>query len=291
MNCDVKDIPVSLHVPKNAGTYLMILTQIYYVRLYSLNENYLRRVYIDHPRGKLTVICLFNCDYYINDENMKNWFDEDDNRRSECELSTLMQYIENNMLQVLHIFVEPVDVIDLRTGFFLAKDIVDLSKKIIRSYIVIRETFNRQQSLFNYMTSANSSHEPTHMAIYSKNFEDYLQTYQLEDSWLIRALTGVRDNIELDEHWTRTAEDFLRNNNIKPVDMSNVDLHIDQLLLSTCGVPTCRVLPAADRINIIKNDSIKFVKDSIDTISPQAKQAFMTRTRWDMKLYNRLTKS
>lgn len=284
-NKDVK-IPISLHIPKNAGTYLMILSQIYYVRLYSLHENYLRRVYIDHPRGRLTVICLFMNDYYVDDENMKNWFDDDDNRRTECELDTLIQYIENDMLRVLHIFVEPIDVIDLRTGFFLAKDIANTCNQPIHNYMVMRNTFERQQSLFNYMTSSNSTHEPTHMAIYSRNFDDYLQTYQLEDSWVIRALTGVRDDIELDEHWLQTTIDFLNNNNIEHVNIRDVDTYIDDLLYSTCGVPVEQVIP--NKKIVIKNDSVKFVKSSIDEISPAARQCFESRAKWDIELCNRL---
>ena len=51
------------------------------------------------------------------------------------------------------------------------------------------------------------------------NFREYIKSHFMEDSWLIRSLTGAPINSALDKRWTEMATNFLLGNNFKISDI------------------------------------------------------------------------
>ena len=61
-------------------------------------------------------------------------------------------------------------------------------------YTTIRDPFERAVSLYNYINSSISSHEPNHKSLGLLTFDQYISSSEAEDSWLIRNLLDLPDS-------------------------------------------------------------------------------------------------
>jgi len=277
-----KNIPVYLHIPKNAGTYLIHVFTNYFIRLFgNASELAVQRLTVCGDNFNLTLFVKFNSDYWKTDENIKEHHFSAARARK-CVFPTLKTYIENNQLSVLAIVIEPEDG-ELRPSFNIANHILSLCESKGFYFSILRETFSRQQSLYHYITGEESSHEPSHKSIKEASFVEYLSSDSLEDSWLIRSITGMNDDWAITGFWFNQCCNFLDNFNFLIKDIKNTDDIINEVLFSCFR----EGLSGSDTNTTMRNSTKIENKITIEDLNKETKQKFLKKTSWDTKLWER----
>lgn len=277
-----KKIPVYLHIPKNAGTYLINVFTNYFVRLIgNASELNAQRLTVCGNNFNLTLFVKFNSDYWKTDENIKEHHFSAA-RAHKCGFPTLKTYIENNQLSVLAIVIEPEDG-ELRPSFNIVNHILSLCKSKGFYFSILRETFSRQQSLYHYITGEESSHEPSHKSIKEASFVEYLSSDSLEDSWSIRSITGMNDDWAITGFWFNQCCNFLDNFNFLIKDIKHTDDIINEVLFSCFE----EGLSDSDTNTTMRNSTKIENKITIEDLNKETKQKFLEHTYWDRKLWER----
>ena len=286
-------IPVFLHIPKAAGTYVQQVIFNYLIRITDSMPGYFRKITIENEDVNLTVYCNFLSDYWKSDPNMKRHpvsiaRGVNNPRAGHTGVETFKTYMKNDQVDVMFCVVEPVTMIsstdnpplDYRVGLFLVHELLNASNQQWSNFIILRDCFSRQQSLFNYINSASSKHEPSHGCIRSRSFNDYIMSNEIEDNWMTRALTGA-GKVDINESWCDQACDLLDNHNFLINDISKTDQTIDQITYDHFTMP----IEPQDRGNPHYNSSEYIKKIKYTDLSPEAKKTFDNKTQWDRKLY------
>ena len=278
-----RKIPVLLHIPKNAGSYIIQILTKYFIRLKKKAFNLrVRRVTVTTRDSTLTVFCHFLTDYWVSDQHMKRVAE----RANSCSLGTFLTYLKKEQLEVLSIVVEPIGTLDIREGCFLAYKIIDLCEAEPFNFTIFRDSFSRQQSLYYYLTGDASSHEPSHHSIKENSFIDYINSSSLEDSWLIRMLSGVKSTTKLNKYWFKIASNFLDSNNFFIVDINDTDYAIKYVLEKCFDDP----IEAIDLEQPFYNSTNPKNKITIQDLKEGTKQKFLKHTYWDRKLWEKYCK-
>ena len=106
----------------------------------------------------------------------------------------------------------------------------------------------------------------------------------LEDSWLIRAVTGMPDNTSVNSHWKEEANQFIIKNNFKVKDIKQ-SLNLINEVLEYCYEES---VIETDVKTVNKNES-KSKKQNIKDLSVKEREIFSNRIKWDLELYQSLT--
>ena len=287
-------IPVLIHVPKNAGTYVQSVIEQHALRVHDKVDDkvykYYRKISITTPTSSLTVQCLFLSDYWVSDKNMKRHpvsvkRNVDNPRAGTCSWDTFVTYIQNSQLRIISISVEPVHTdnnpfIDLRCGLFQAHELINISKNKPDNYIILRDPYDRHQSLYQYINSDDSIHEPTHKSLPSNTFEQYILSDRLEDSWLIRCMMSPPQNCPLNMNWVRAMCSFFESYNFNVYDVINVNNMIDNMQIWDGDVPT-----NDDRDRAHANKTQYKQKIPFESLSDNAREKFLSTTMYDRKLW------
>ena len=283
-------VPVFLHVPKNAGTYVMELFMSYFSRVHNESNDsenfFIKRITVESDFYNLTVFVKFldnkhKADPYIQNHPFAVAANYDHPKARSCDLNTLKEYIKNNHLVVLAINVEPISDNDMRAGLLQAYELLGLCRAIPFNFTILRDSLSRQQSLFYYLTGKESSHEPTHQSISHDTFIDYLNSEDLEDSWLIRVLSGAPHNATLNKHWMDIATKFLESHNFLIGDISRTDYIINRVLNDCYGQP----IIGSDKQSSFRNPTKNQNKITVNDLDKKTKQKFLDHTYWDNALY------
>jgi len=160
-------------------------------------------------------------------------------------------------------------------GFSIRQEILGIFKQPQQQYMLLRHPYERAYSLYHYLTSNNSKHEPSHGSIQSKSFDQYLQSYEMEDSWLIRQLLNIEDNEIINQQHFNNVCQIL--DHIVIEDISNAD----DLLKQMFGTNNRGNRP------IYRNDSKSVqMRPPLSSFDQQIIDKFKERTIWDHKIYN-----
>lgn len=280
-----KNIPIYLHIPKNAGSYLIHVFTCYFIRLVrNASELHMQRLTVSGDNFNLTLFVKFNSDYWKTDKNIKEHHFIAPRARK-CTFSTLKTYIQNQQLNVLAIVIEPEGG-ELRPSFNVTHQILNLCRVEPFYFSIFREVFSRRQSLYHYITGQESSHESSHGSIKEKSFVEYLSSDSFEDSWLIRSTTGMEDSWPITDFWFNQCCNFLNNFNFLIKDIKNTDDIINEALFSCFK----EGLSDSDTNTTMRNNTKIKNKITIDDLEEKTKQTFLDRTYWDRKLWERYCK-
>jgi hypothetical protein len=283
--------PVFLHIPKNAGTYVLGYTMEMF-RCYGLLNGWnikknwnidLRRVSLTEENGTQIANLFIHDPYEI--RNSSKYFISHP-RDAYCNIIYFKEFIEeisNNNLFVFSILIEPGGVKYIKNNVY--DQICEKNNSTPFYYTIFRDPYERALSLYNYLTSFLSNHERTHGLIKAATFEEYLVSYQLEDSWLIRELLGLPDNIGIShEHFQQacTILDKFKIKNIYEIDLLLRDV------FSTCYDLTKEKIQYIwiDSINKNANPKNK-IKSCFESLDEETKEIYLDRTQFDYSIYKR----
>lgn len=171
---------------------------------------------------------------------------------------------------------------------FIDKAVLLSGRKHALNFTVLRNPYDRALSIFNYIKSDNSSHEPNHDCLTSKNFQEYIESYELEDSWFLRNLLDMPDDQIIEPHHLTLADEWLRYFRI--ADTSKVDDLINQVFHGAYGVKQSDVEDDVIGSNLHRNATPNKVKIKLEDLDPTIQQKFLDRTYWDRKLWERYCK-
>jgi len=263
-----KKIPVFFHVPKCAGTYTF--NKIFYVI-----RNYICGPDIRHiivKRGEYILYRLL-CS-------------------SEEELAGKYKCINDRW--TYSVDYDDLDLNDLNLLFIevCARSLNDYKDYIYKNlpdnldpyeFIFLREPYERTLSLYSYLSSQHSNHEPTAKGFNYKSFSDYLKSDDLEESWLIREMLKLSDEtIVTEEHFDEICEI------LDGMLVSNLS-DVDSIILKVCK--ECFKLKDFDLT--IEDKQERRNENSSKQVTPykdldkDAQKHFNNKTKWDKLLYDK----
>lgn len=281
-----RTIPVFYHVPKNAGTYVINCSLLFFREYRRTQTDWLQ---LNHETIK-------NIEIVNDGETVARLLAGDPDNTCFNDIM-----ITNDMTDHSHHYINLYDVhrlLDSRlfifllviedAGFSLHDDIINKLQlqNNSTSWIVLREPFSRSVSWYNYVTSDKSSHEPYHDYI-KTNFEEYIISDVFESNWVMRGLAGLNNGEDFTEQHCMSIFDRLDKFNV--YDIAMTDVLIDCMFqasynLSRDDFPD-HFEPPAKHENRLK-ERIKF-----EDLESKIQQAFIERTYWDRKLWERYCKN
>lgn len=323
---DPEYLPVFHHIAKNAGTYVLSWAQMLCRRYHLMRgdnkqqcwtANRIRRVLIQLENGRqLTVIYYTPTDLTGSPDGILEFADcrkpdgsIDKNILPNAQNSYIHSILEQGTDPQTNIIsseefiqlCESKDVVPfcviidpMEPGWIEARKCINLiieksERKHALHFTVLRDPYKRAQSLFHYLTSDESSHEPTHDSIQAKNFEDYIQSDEVEDSWFLRNLLDMADDKVIEPYHLTLANEWLRYFRIS--DTSKVDNLINNVFHGAYGILQSDVEEWVLKNNIHKNSTPNKLKIKFEELDPTIQQKFLDRTYWDRKLWERYCKN
>lgn len=179
---------------------------------------------------------------------------------------------------------------DNSNGWKPARIFIDLilsfsQRKKALHFSVLRNPYDRALSIFNYIKSDNSSHEPNHDCLASQSFQEYIESDEVEDSWFLRHLLDMRDDQIIEPYHLTLADEYLRYFRI--ADTSKVDDLINQVFHGAYGIQQSDVENHVSESNLHRNATPNKLKIKFEDLEPTIQQKFLDRTYWDRKLWEK----
>lgn len=277
----MRKIPVFYHIPKNAGTYIggFALGTLRYFRFYytdwlaSKREGETLKV-LQVKNGDHMIARLFISDPLFFTKQYLHVLV----KHSEIEFDIDIKDLNDDLLNNIFLYFVSIEA----NGFRLQNKILDkISKYEHVKFLILREPFSRAQSLYNYIQSNLSKHEYSHGAIKSLTFEDYILSTDLEDSWTIRNLLNIPNEVAIESKHFEQIISLLKDFHV--YNMNNVDTALANIFKECYQINVSEI---EDRFlkDIHKNDN-KYEKFKFEELWPNAQLVFRRRTFWDAKLY------
>lgn len=278
-----RKIPVFYHIPKNAGTYVSDWFLVAF--------RHYRRTYTDWLKTRtsewdtIKSIQIVENGFIIarvlvgDPEHFCKIFPYFIEKNSDTEWNIEFKNVTPDFIKNLFVF----GVIIESCGFKRRYNILNLFENYdLHEFLILRDSFSRAQSIYNYNKSEESKHDYSHGLVQSNTLEEYILSNQLEDSWLIRNLTKIEDSVSLDENGFNKAVNALTN--VKVYDIKYTDKAIQETFLNCYNFDSQQIkLNSWDTVtkNETFNKKIKF-----EELSKNTQLVFLERTCWDSKLYN-----
>ena len=199
--------------------------------------------------------------------------------------NSLLNLIKLGEVEVFSISINPYAPGWRSARLYIEKILDESKRKHALHFTVLRDPYKRAQSLFHYLTSEESAHEPTHDSIQAKNFEDYIQSYEVEDSWFLRNLLDMPDDQIIEPYHLTLTDEWLRYFRI--ADTSKVDDLINQAFHGAYGIQQSDVENHVVKWHVDKNSTPNKLKIKFEDLDQTIQQTFLDRTYWDRKLYER----
>jgi hypothetical protein len=291
-------LPVFYHIAKNAGTYvlswMMMLCRKYNLHLGKhqipgWSSKRIRRSIVLLKEGKQLTCCIHTPTDVatINNNFKKDKFS--DEVTDYVDLEFFIDSINNGDVEVFSISVDPTV-----PGASIQRDAIEKIKHASKrehalNFTVLRDPFARSISLYHYIKGDKSKHEPTHDSIISANFLEYIQSSELEDSWLIRHLLDMQDSQVIEPRHFTLANEYLQYFRIS--DMGGVDELINNVFHGSYGILQSDVEPKVVATHINKNKTNKKLKFKFEDLESTLQQTFLDRTYWDRKLWEKYCKN
>lgn len=224
-------IPVFLHIPKNAGTYVLGVTMSVF-RYYGIskgwrNENNwqlnFRRILLQKDGIQIATLFVYD-PKKIRSTNIKFKPFPDNEYCNVVELNDFCEEFKRGQLTLFSIIIEDNGAEHIKDGLFNELCSIQANSTPFY-YTILRNPYERALSLYSYITSPASFHEPTHYKIISKTFEAYIKSYQLEDSWVIRKLNKIPDDNVITEEIFKEACSILNNFAVKDISCTDELIH------------------------------------------------------------------
>lgn len=283
------NIPCFFHIPRSGGTYLLYKSSDF-LRLYGLKMGWnnrinwnldIRLIFVTLDNKIIfTAIAYDKLQNYKNNKNFKSIYGE---YSDIVEYENFITACKQNGLLLSSIAIESDGAHLIPSGFF-KKFLNELGLNPIY-YATLREPFDRAVSLYYYINSPASVHEPTHNKIKSKSVEEYLSSYDLEDSWVIRTFTGIPNNKEIHEEDFKKASEILSQFTVK--DISKIDELIHEIFSKRFHDSSDLLQHLKTKKDFYKNKSEKKQCLRFSDLKEETRSFFLKRKKYDIELYNK----
>ena len=216
---DPKYLPVFHHIAKNAGTYvlswMMMLCRKYNLIL-GKNEipgwtsKRIRRSIVLLNEGKQLTCCIHTPTDIYNKNLAFQKMPESDEVTDYIDLENFIKSILSGDIEVFSVSIDPMDPgISIQRS--AVSEIISASKREHPlNFTVLRDPFERSRSLYYYLNSKKSQHEPTHASIKSKDFESYIVSDEIEDSWFLRHILDMSEDQIIEPYHLTLAHQHLQ---------------------------------------------------------------------------------
>ena len=283
-----KNIPLFFHVPKNAGTFVNN-TFLVFLRFQTRTVN----AHFDFdPESAAAPIDLRVVDNYGN--HIFNLYVIDTYNMTKhdkrCTFKEGVTYEINinslNFVYLRRLSVLAVNVADNGFGYFeKLAEFFDHSEIQFVPFLFLRDSFSRAKSLFTYLGSSESSHEPTHKKILSDTFESYISSEQCEDSWLIRSLLNISDKDAITDEDLNSVVDLLSYFIVDDLSKSRAVTYT--IFSKYCSLNYESINETwFDLVN--KNARSNKLNIEFSDLTDSAQSQFQERSHYDNILYDRL---
>lgn len=285
-----KHIPTFIHIPKNAGTYVLswfqMLNRVFCLKTEKNNikgwtSERVRRHLVQLPNNKQLTCCIHTpTDIHLNSDAVIR--DKKDTHCDSVALDDFLNLITSGNIEVFSISADPIGT-GMSDNFKAIDSICATSNKSPCYFTILREPLSRAKSMFEYIKSDESSHEPTHKMYGEQNFHQFVCSLNLEDSWLIRHILNLSDNELLHESHYRQCCQIL--DRIKIYDIQQSPKAVDEIMGICYGLQKSDVEKRA--LSIDENKSSYSYNFKFSDLSIKEQETFLTRTYFDRKLYEK----
>lgn len=275
-------IPVFYHIPKNAGTYVSnyAIGVFRYFRLYY--TDWLR---LSHKGETLKVLQIIDngviiSRFLVGDPYFVcNELSGILTKRSEVEFDIDIKNVTKYLINRFYLFFVVIESNGFKSENKILKLIED-RKKI--KFLILREPFNRAQSIYNYNRSNISLHDYDHGKIKSESFEEYISSEKMEDSWLIKNLLGINDEIVINQ--SHFDEVVYKLNDFKIYDIKDTELCLKDIFYE-CFRINIEDIESKFLGNLFKNSN-EYSKFKLEDLSENSQKVFQAQAKWEQKLYD-----
>ena len=269
----INSIPLFYHIPKNSGTYVYH-SMLNAARLYNENKVQVIRVILEEKYVMAKLIVIDNLHFLNEYDGFASL------NSAKITWNLRVDGLTEDILQQLSIHSVVIEARGFRhTETSLKSLFLFLAKFNLHKFIILREPFSREQSLYNYLTSDKSKHECTHGIFKNASFEEHVMSKQIQDSWLIRSLLNIPMGEQLTEdHFNKTCEKMC---NLNVYDIKDTDEVVKEMLLKCFNIQNFDIESAANK----KHDNI-YKKIKFEELPLDSQNIFKERKYWDQKLYN-----
>ncbi len=241
-----KAIPVFVHVPKNGGTYIYnsirAAARFFFKRICELDPSNFsdsddfRFIYRHNKKFPLreiniqeqdrTIFTIFSTDKIENFLEKYSFFETDE---YVCYFDLSDDRIKN-IIRDSNVFAAVAQPRGLKylkyeifENFFCLSD-----ENIFTFYFPIRDPVERLKSLFFYLKSENSKHEPTHGTYSSSTFEEFIIN-EAPDNWIVREFCNEKnDEIPFSEENFAEFLSLINRKNFLFYSIDEIDKMIDK---------------------------------------------------------------
>ena len=283
-----ESLPVFHHIAKNAGTYVLGWMLFLATKYFNADINFCKIIKVVMDNGKSLSFVSYLSEGLCEENYNLKFISES---ALETDQVSFLHLLINQKIKIFSASVDPFGApgwLAEKEFILKVKDVIGCSN--VLNFMVLRDPYDRAQSLYNYINSDDSSHEPSHKLYRSKNFIEFLSSEELEDCWIIRNLLNVDHSETLSPHHFFTCcNNYFQHFIIR--DISNVDALIDIVFFKVYGIDQNVGNKEKLKHAIGKNTSTYNQKIAFHDLPEEARESFLYRTYWDAKLYERYCKN
>jgi len=162
----MRKIPVFLHIPKNAGTYVLGWTMTlfrYYAEKMHLQRDKntnrwlsLRRILLQYEGKQIATLFVYD-PYKVRESNSAFVQHHTHEYCNIVELQDYLEELKNEKLTLFSVIIEDAGIQFIKENLY--KDICEQNNSYPLYYTIFRDPYKRALSMYHYITSSKSAHE------------------------------------------------------------------------------------------------------------------------------------